>query len=184
MHLPRRCSFQLGEVKHEMGEKKQRRLGCNELPVGSDICSHVLTVGSRGRRGKKRKTSTYAASCGSVPVQGPEICFPKHASCDFTQHCLAQHPASCFLEIFMWEKDKPRTLSPSRFALFRLVFFFFWCSPSAILVDSDHVDPQSARTMTQDLRMLDFDFVPVFFTQMPTRWTRLTEWKSPLVVIR
>lgn len=68
--------------------------------------------------------STYAASCGNVPVQGPEICFPKHASCDFTQHCLAQHPASCFLEIFMWEKDKPRTPSPSRFVLFRLLFFF------------------------------------------------------------
>lgn len=70
---------------------------------------------------------------------------------------------------------------------FRLGFFFFFCScsPSAILVDSDHVDPQSARTMTQDFRMLDFDFVRVFFsTQMPTRWMRPTEWKSPLVVIR
>lgn len=53
MHLPRRCSFQLGEVIHEMGEKKQRRFGCNELPVGSDISSHVLTVGSRGKGGEK-----------------------------------------------------------------------------------------------------------------------------------
>lgn len=104
---------------------KRSREGSCVISCLSALISPLMSW--RWDREEEEKNSIYAASCGNVPVQGPEICFPKHASCDFTRHCLAQHPASCFLENFMWE---PRTLSPSRFALFRL----FLCSPSASLL--------------------------------------------------
>ena len=61
----------------------------------------------------------------NVPVQGPEICFPKHASCDFSQHCRAQQQAFCFLEISCEKRDKPRE-PLSLLILTRFFFFFFF----------------------------------------------------------
>lgn len=171
MHLPRRCSFQLGEVIHEMGKKKQRRFVCNQLPVGSDISSHVLTVGSRGR-GKKLNL------CG---ILWKRPC-PRSWNL-LSQACVMWlHPAlpSSAPSLLLSGDFYVRTADPFPLA-FRAIQTVFMLS-IRLLVDSDHVDHQSARSMTQDLRMLDFDFVP--FPQMPTRWMRLTEWKSPLVVIR
>lgn len=103
------------------------------------------------------QNSTYAASCGNVPVQGPEICFPKHASCDFTQHCLSQHPAYWFLEISCEKRTNPEPLPLSHLALFRQIFFFFFFLPPLrlfffffFLTRSDYVALQSARSMTKD----------------------------------
>lgn len=58
----------------------------------------------------------------NVPVQGPEICFPKHASCDFTQHCLAQHQAYAGFWRFHVRKGRAPNPFPSHLAFFRLLF--------------------------------------------------------------
>lgn len=68
--------------------------------------NRLSLVGSRG-------SSTYAASCGSASVQGPEICFPKHASRDLSQQCRAQQSACCFLEISCEKRTNPKPLSSS-----------------------------------------------------------------------
>lgn len=64
-----------------------------------------------------------STSCGNVAVQGPEICFPKHAPCDFTQHCRAQHQACCFLEISCEEKDETQTPFPLILRCLECLFF-------------------------------------------------------------
>lgn len=66
--------------------------------------------------------STYAASWRNISVQGPEICFPKHASRDFTQHCLAQHRACCFLEISRARRTNPKPLSFSSCIVWSVLF--------------------------------------------------------------
>lgn len=101
-----------------------------QLPPGliSPLNRVSLVAFRRGAVGW-RGNSTYAASCGSASVQGSEICFPKHASCDFSQHCRAQHSACCFLEISCEKRTNPEPLplsshlAPSLSLPLRLFYF-------------------------------------------------------------
>lgn len=90
--------------------------------------NRVSLVGFRRGAVDWRGNSTYAASCGSASVQGPEICFPKHASCDLSQHCRAQHSACCFLEISCEKRTNPEPLplsAPLALLLYRCLCLFF-----------------------------------------------------------
>lgn len=141
--------------------KSVRRRRTWKLPAGLiSPLNRVSPVGfRRDTVGCWRGNSTYAASCGNVSVQGPEICFPKHASCDFTQHCLAQHPAYWFLEISCEKRTNPEPLPLSSCAVLdsffiRLLCVFLLFSGGwfcfVVFLRPDYVAPQSARSMTKD----------------------------------
>lgn len=145
-----------------------------QLPPGliSPLNRVSLVAFRRGAVGW-RGNSTYAASCGSASVQGPEICFPKHASCDFSQHCRAQHSACCFLEISCEKRTNPEPLplsshlAPSLSLPLRLFYFFLG---GGGFLRPDYV---ALRSMTKDfiffLGCWTFILAIAFCTPMPKR---------------
>lgn len=119
---------QRGSLERDVKDASER-----EKTGREEVRLSLIRIRPEGLRGKN---STSAASCGNVPVQGPEICFPKHASCDFTQHCLAQQPAFCFLDISCEKRTNPEPL-PLSFLRYLHRFFFLlrlFVFPFSVLV--------------------------------------------------